>query len=50
MKFTSKCRVLHLQRNNFTPQCRLGAYLLESSSVVEDLRALVGHRQCISQQ
>lgn len=50
MKFKGRCRVLHLKRNNFTHQCRLGADLLESSSVEEDLGALVGNKGCLSQQ
>ena len=37
MKFSKgKCRVLHLGRNNPMHQYRLGADLLESSSVEKD--------------
>lgn len=50
MKFKGKCRVLHLERNNFTHYCRLGADLLESSSVEKDPGAPVENRRCMSHQ
>jgi len=38
MRFNKgKCRVLHLGRNNSMPQYRLGADLLQNSSVERDL-------------
>ncbi|PKU42961.1 hypothetical protein llap_6722 [Limosa lapponica baueri] len=51
MKFNkSKCRVLHLERNNRMHQYRLGADLLESSSVEKDLGVLMDNRMTVSQQ
>ncbi|PKU41724.1 pol- hypothetical protein [Limosa lapponica baueri] len=51
VKFSKgKCRVLHRGRNNPMHQYRLGADLLESSSVEKDLGVLVGNRMTISQQ
>jgi len=51
MKFKKdKCKVLHLGRNNPTHQYRLGADLLESSSVVTNLGVLVDDKLTMNQQ
>ena len=50
MRFNkSKCRVLHVGRNNHMNQYRLGADLLDRSSA-EDLGVLVGNSLAVSQQ
>jgi len=46
----SKCRVLHLRRNNHIHQYRLGDPLLERTPVEKDLRVLVEDRFSMSQQ
>ena len=40
----SKCRVLHLVRNNHMHQYRLGADLLQRSSAEKDLSVLMRNR------
>ena len=51
MRFNkSKCRVLHLGRNYYMHQYRLGAEMLERSSSEKDLVVLVGNRLAMSQQ
>ena len=48
-KANRKCGALHMMRNNCMNQCRLGADLLERSSVEKDLSILVDNRLAVSQ-
>ena len=49
MKFNmSKCRVLHLAKNNCMHQSRLGDDVLERSSAKKDLGVLVDNRLSMS--
>ena len=51
LRFTKgKCEVLHLRRNNYMCQYRLGADLLERSSAEKDLGVLVNSRLIMSQK
>ena len=51
MRFNkSRCRVLHLEKNNGTYQYRLGDDLLQMSSVEKDMGVLVASRLAMSQQ
>jgi len=51
MKFSKvKCRVLDLERNSLMHRYRLGADLLESSSVERDLGVLMDNKLTMSQQ
>jgi len=45
----SKCRVLHLGKNNVMYQYRLGDNLLERSSAEKDLGVLVDNRFAVNQ-
>jgi len=46
----SKCKVLHLERNNCMHHYSLGDGLLERSSAEKDLSVLVGNRKAMRQQ
>ena len=51
MRFNkSKCRVMHMRRNNCMHQYRLGDDLLERSSVEKNLEILVDNKLAMSQQ
>ena len=51
MRFNkSKCRVLHLRRNNHMHEYRVGADLLERSSVEKDLGVLLSSRISLTGQ
>ena len=51
MRFNkSKCRILHLGRNNHMHQYRLGADVLERSSAEKDLDVVMDNRLAMSQQ
>ena len=51
MRFnTDKCRVLHLVRNNYMHQGRLGADLIERTYTEKDMDDLVNNRLAMSQQ
>ena len=51
MRFNkSKCRILHLGRNNHLHQYRLGADVLERSSAEKDLDVVMDNRLAMSQQ
>ena len=46
----SKCRVLHLEKNNHRHQYRLGDDLMKRTSVEKNLDVLLGNRLAMSQQ